>query len=131
MDLLKINHGKFARMVFIPYLCPVVLKFKMQGNGAKIVKRLYRANKNLTNVKIEVMKMRLTSESIAKIRHPKMRHIWPKLNELYGLTSTSKRTYDILKANEWNGKLTNAATLKFLEEHLKMTREQLLETLDD
>jgi hypothetical protein len=34
-----------------------------------------------------------------------------------------------LKANEWNGKLTTAAILEFLDEHLKMTRDQLLETI--
>jgi hypothetical protein len=77
------------------------------------------------------MKARLTSEVIARIRHPKMRHIWPKINELYGITPTSNRTYDILKANEWNGKLTNAATLEYLEDELGMTRDQLLETIDE
>jgi hypothetical protein len=37
----------------------------------------------------------------------------------------------MLKANEWNGNLTKEAVLQYLQDTLGMTRDQLLETIDE
>lgn len=81
------------------------------------------------------MKARLTEEAINKIRgrmrNDATRHIWGDINTHIGLSRSSNRIYDILARNEWNSKLTNVATVQYLEEALNMSREELLETVDE
>jgi hypothetical protein len=76
------------------------------------------------------MKARLTSEAIGKLNHPKNIHIKGGLMEPLGCTSRST-VWVKLVANEWNGDLTKESVLQYLEDALGMTRDQLLETIND
>ncbi|MDR2927164.1 MAG: hypothetical protein LBV41_03015 [Cytophagaceae bacterium] len=76
------------------------------------------------------MKARLTSEVIARINHPKNTQIKQGLKKPLCITSYPPVWY-MLKANEWNGNLTKEAVLQYLEDTLGMTRDQLLETIDE
>jgi hypothetical protein len=81
------------------------------------------------------MKSRLTTEVIEKIRarmrDSEYRYIRRDINRLIGLSQTSSRIYGVLDANKWNGVLTADSVLKYLEDELGMTRDQLLETIDE
>jgi hypothetical protein len=76
------------------------------------------------------MKARLTSEAITKINHPKNAWIKKGLSEPLGVSAYST-IWCAVKANEWNGDLTKEAVLQYLENELGMTRDQLLETIDE
>lgn len=76
------------------------------------------------------MKARLSSEAIARIKHPKRYIIRKGLQKPLGFTSYSTVWYS-LKANEWNGNLTKESVLQYLEHELGMKRSELLEIVDE
>jgi len=73
-----------------------------------------------------MIRVRLTTEAIYRIKNPKNQHIKDGLGVPMGRSARATRLY-ALRANEWNGDLTKEAVIRYLEENLKMTREQLLE----
>ena len=75
------------------------------------------------------MKIRLTGEAIARINHPKNRHIRLGLTTPLGCAAYST-AWVAIKANEWNGALTKMAVLEYLSDQLNMSREQMLEIVD-
>ena len=77
------------------------------------------------------MKVRLTSEAIARIKHPKAYHTIKKgLMVPMGCTAYAT-VWHAVRANEWNGRLTTEAVLLYLEDKLNMKRDRFLEIVDD
>ena len=77
-----------------------------------------------------MIKARLTSEAINKLRHPK------NLPVRYGLIGVTGKlgitTIRIaIRLNDWNSDLTKEAALRHLSDSLDMTRDQLLEIQDE
>lgn len=76
------------------------------------------------------MKARLTSEVITKLNHPKNALIKRGMMLPMGITSRST-LWATLGINEWNGNLTKESVLQYLEQELGMTRNNLLEIVDE
>lgn len=77
------------------------------------------------------MKVRLTDEVINKLKHPNNKGVREGLRRPLGIASKSSTLWVTLKCNEWNGDLIKHNVLQYLEENLNMTREELLETVDE
>ena len=75
------------------------------------------------------VKIRLTSEAMNRINHPKNYHIRAGMTK--PMCSAYSTVWLSLKENKWNGNLTKEAVIQYLEEKLEMTRNQLLEVVDE
>jgi hypothetical protein len=76
-----------------------------------------------------MVKRRLTKEAVFKFTHPDLLDKRKEFVKVMGLTGCG--IWRALRSNKWNGTLTTETSLQFLEEALKMSRKQLLETVED
>jgi hypothetical protein len=76
-----------------------------------------------------MIQRRLTEEMIIKLMCYKNRKIKKELMQRLGLTMTG--IYYSLKTNSANSILTTETSLEYLEKKFKMSRNQMLETIDD
>ncbi|MDR3246067.1 MAG: hypothetical protein LBT50_06495 [Prevotellaceae bacterium] len=73
-----------------------------------------------------MVKKRLTSEVIEKVTHRKRLSVRRELQLVLGYTEAG--LWFALNKNLWNGILTTETVLSFLEEHLNMSRDIMIET---
>jgi len=76
------------------------------------------------------MKVRLKNEVLNRLNHPKMYRIKNGMQKPMGVTSYTTVWYS-LKMNEWNGNLTKESVLVYLSDALGMTRDEMLEIVED
>ena len=78
------------------------------------------------------MKVRLTSEAITKLKIENP-YYYKIRRGLLGVTGKSAPStiWILLKTNDWNSDLTKEAALQYLEDSLRMTRNQLIEIANE